>query len=47
MDKPKAKESAKRAEIEEDVAWMAYISDPEDDDNVVSTVSSDEGSEDW
>jgi hypothetical protein len=34
-DKPKAKESAKRAEIEEDVAWMAYLSDsePEDDDD--------------
>jgi len=38
-DKPKAKESAKCAEIEEDVAWMAYTSDPEDDD--------DKGSIDW
>ena len=39
-DKPKAKESAKCADIEEDVAWMAYLSDsePEDDDN---------GSMDW
>jgi hypothetical protein len=45
-DKPKAKESAKRAEIEEDVAWMAYLSDsePDDDDDDKSTVSSDEGS---
>ena len=46
-DKPKAKESAKHAEVEEDVAWMAYISDPEDNDNVVSTILSDEGSMDW
>jgi hypothetical protein len=46
-DKPKAKESAKRAEIEEDVAWMAYISDSEDDDDIMSTVSSDEGSINW
>jgi hypothetical protein len=47
LDKPKAKQSAKCAEIEEDAAWMAYISDSEDDDDVVSTVSSDEGSVDW
>jgi hypothetical protein len=36
-DKPKAKESAKHAKIEEDVAWMAYISDSKND----------EGSVDW
>ena len=46
-EKPKAKESATTAEIEEDVAWMAHISDSEDDNDVVSTVSSDEGSVDW
>ena len=38
-DKPKAKESATTAETDENVAWMAYISDSEDDD--------DEGSMDW
>jgi hypothetical protein len=44
--KPKPKESATTAMIE-DVAWMAYISDSEDNDDIVSTVSSDEGSVDW
>jgi hypothetical protein len=50
-EKDKVKESAKRAEIEEDVAWMAYLSDSEseddNDDNDRSTISSDEGSVDW
>jgi len=32
-DKPKAKESATTAETDENVAWMAYISDSEDDDD--------------
>ncbi len=51
-NKAKAKESATTAEADEDVAWMAHLSDsnPEDDnddDNDMSTISSDEGSVDW
>ena len=46
-NKPKGKESATKAEVEENLAWMAYISDSKDNDNVVSTISSNEGNIDW